>query len=85
MCGVSFPAYLGTEGTATVRSMTELPDLIAKLAELRGVSAEELTEALLALEAGQELTERQGELLTDTLSKVLTKDEQVIMLLRCLI
>ena len=75
--GVAFPAYLGTEGTATVRSMTELPDLIAKLAELRGVSAEELTEALLALEAGQELTERQGELLTDTLSKVLTKDEQV--------
>ena len=44
--GVAFPAYLGTEGTATVRSMTELPDLIAKLAELRGVSAEELTEAL---------------------------------------
>ena len=75
--GVAFPAYLGTEGSATVRSMTELPELIAKLAELRGVSAEELTEALLALEAGQELTERQGELLTETLSKVLTKDEQV--------
>lgn len=75
--GVAFPAYLGTEGSAMVRSMTELPDLIAKLAELRGVSAEELTEALLALEAGQELTERQGELLTETLSKVLTKDEQV--------
>jgi len=75
--GVAFPAYLGTEGSATVRSMIELPELIAKLAELRGVSAEELTEALLALEAGQELTERQGELLTETLSKVLTKDEQV--------
>ena len=54
-----------------------MSDLTAKLAELRGVSAEELTEALLALEAGQELTERQGELLTDTLSKALTKDEQV--------
>ena len=57
--------------------MSELPELIAKLAELRGVSAEELTEALLAVENGDELTERQGELLTGVLSKVLTKDEQV--------
>ena len=73
----AFPAYLGTEGSASVRSVSELVDKIAKLAELRGVSAEELTEALLALEAGQELSERQGELLTETLSKVLAKDEQV--------
>ena len=54
-----------------------MADKIARLAELRGVSADELTEALLALEAGEELTERQGELLTETLSKVLAKDEQV--------
>lgn len=74
---VSFPAYTGTEGTASVRGMTDLTDKIVALAELRGISAEELTDALLALEAGQELTERQGELLTDTLNKVLQKDPEV--------
>jgi len=74
---VAFPAYTATEGTASVRAMTELADKIAKLAEIRGVSAEELTDALLALESGDELTERQGELLTDTLGKVLKKDETV--------
>jgi len=75
--GVAFPAYLGTEGSASVRAMTELAGKIAQLAELRGVSAEELTDALLALESGDELTERQGELLTDTLGKVLKKDPDV--------
>ena len=74
---VAFPAYSGTSGTASVRTVNDLADKIARLAELRGVSADELTEALLALEAGDELTERQGELLTETLSKVLAKDEQV--------
>jgi HK97 family phage prohead protease len=74
---VAFPAYTATEGTASVRAMTELNDKILQLAELRGVSAEELTDALLALESGDELTERQGELLTDTLSKVLQKDPEV--------
>jgi HK97 family phage prohead protease len=75
--GVAFPAYTATDGTANVRSMTELSEKILKLAELRGVSAEELTDALLALESGEELTERQGELLTDTLGKVLKKDPEV--------
>jgi HK97 family phage prohead protease len=74
---VAFPAYTATEGTASVRAMTELVDKIAKLAEIRGVSAEELTDALLALESGDELTERQGELLTDTLGKVLKQDPEV--------
>jgi HK97 family phage prohead protease len=74
---VAFPAYTSTEGTASVRSLPELESMIAKLAELRGVSAEDLTSALLALEAGEELTESQGELLTDTLSKVLQKDPEV--------
>ena len=74
---VAFPAYTATEGTASVRAMTELQDKIQKLAEIRGVSAEELTDALLALESGEELTERQGELLTDTLGKVLKKDPDV--------
>ena len=74
---VAFPAYTSTEGTATVRSLTKLQEMIAKLAEIRGVSAEELTDALLALESGEELTERQGELLTDTLSKVLQKDPEI--------
>lgn len=75
--GVAFPAYLGTEGTAMVRSIGDLASKIVRLAELRGVSAEELTSALLALEAGEELTERQGELLTETLNKVLKKDPEV--------
>ena len=75
--GVAFPAYLATDGTANVRSMNELSEKILKLAEMRGVSAEELTDALLALEAGEELTERQGDLLTDTLGKVLKKDPEV--------
>lgn len=74
---VSWPAYTATEGTASIRSMTDLQEKILKLAEIRGVSAEELTSALLALESGEELTERQGELLTDTLSKVLQKDPEV--------
>ena len=75
--GVAFPAYTATDGSASVRSMNELSEKILQLAELRGVSAEELTDALLALEAGDELTERQGELLTDTLGKVLKKDPEV--------
>jgi HK97 family phage prohead protease len=74
---VSWPAYTATEGTASVRSMTDLEEKILKLAELRGVSAEELTSALLALESGEELTERQGELLTETLNKVLQQDPEV--------
>jgi len=74
---VAFPAYESTIGTATVRSMTDLETKIQALAELRGISAEELTDALLALESGEELTERQGELLTDTLDKVLKKDDAV--------
>jgi hypothetical protein len=57
--------------------MTELRNKIQQLAEMRNVSAEELTDALLALEAGDELTEEQGELLTDTLGKVLKKDPAV--------
>ena len=75
--GVAFPAYPATDGTANVRSMNELSEKILKLAELRGVSAEELTDALLALESGEELTARQGDLLTDTLGKVLKKDPEV--------
>ena len=75
--GVAFPAYTATDGTANVRSINELSEKIIRLAELRGISADELTDALLALEAGDELTERQGELLTDTLGKVLKKDPEV--------
>jgi HK97 family phage prohead protease len=74
---VAFPAYSQTEGTASVRGMSDLTSKIMELAELRGISADELTDALLALEAGSELTERQGELLTDTLNKVLQKDPEV--------
>jgi len=75
--GVAFPAYTATDGTANVRAITELATKIMNLAEIRGISAEELTDALLALESGDELTERQGELLTETLSKVLKKDPEI--------
>jgi HK97 family phage prohead protease len=74
---VSFPAYSATEGMTAVRSARNLAEKIARLAEIRGVTAEELTDALLALESGEELTERQGELLTDTLGKVLKQDPEV--------
>jgi len=74
---VAFPAYPATDGEASVRSNKSLADKIARLAEIRGVTAEELTDALLALESGEDLNERQGELLTETLSKVLKKDESV--------
>ena len=74
---VAFPAYTATEGTASVRSMGELTDKIARLAEIRGVSAEQLTDALLALESDAELTEEQGNLLTETLGKVLKTDPEV--------
>ena len=74
---VAFPAYPATDGQTNVRSSDSLTKKIARLAELRGVSAEEFTDALLALESGDELTERQGELLTDTLGKVLKQDPAV--------
>ena len=74
---VAFPAYTATEGTASVRSVGELTDKIARLAEIRGVSAEQLTDALLALESDAELTEEQGNLLTETLGKVLKTDPEV--------
>ena len=72
---MAFPAYPATDGQAGVRSKNALANKIARLAEIRGVSAEELTDALLALESGEELSERQGELLTDTLGKVLKTEE----------
>ena len=74
---VAFPAYTATEGTASVRSVAGLTDKIARLAEIRGVSAEQLTDALLALESDAELTEEQGNLLTETLGKVLKTDPEV--------
>jgi len=74
---VAFPAYTATEGTASVRSVGELTGKIARLAEIRGVSAEQLTDALLALESDAELTEEQGNLLTETLGKVLKTDPEV--------
>ena len=74
---VSFAAYTATEGTASVRSVGELTDKIARLAEIRGVSAEQLTDALLTLESDAESTEEQGNLLTETLGKVLKTDPEV--------
>ena len=75
---VAFPAYTATEGTASVRSMSDFIDRVRELAEKRGVPAEELVDALLAVENGEELTERQGELLTEVLPKVLKQTKETI-------
>ena len=75
---VAFPAYTATEGTASVRAMSEFIDRVRVLAEKRGVPAEELVDALLAVENGDELTERQGELLTEVLPKVLKQTKETI-------
>mgnify|MGYP003344885697 FL=1 len=75
---VAFPAYTATEGTASVRGMSDFIDRVRELAEKRGVQAEELVDALLAVENGEELTERQGELLTEVLPKVLKQTKETI-------
>jgi HK97 family phage prohead protease len=60
---VSSPAYEGTAGTVAVRSAT-------------GIDADQLADALMRLESGEDLDPTQATLITDVVSK-LTKTEEV--------
>lgn len=60
---VSTPAYEGTAGTVSVRSID-------------GISADTLADALFKIEAGEELDPEQGELVADVISR-LTKTKEV--------
>ena len=62
---VSSPAYEGTAGTVAVRSVTE-----------SGIDADQLADALMRLESGEELDPTQAGLITEVVSK-LTKTEEV--------
>jgi HK97 family phage prohead protease len=63
---VSSPAYEGTAGTVAVRSA---------VAE-SGIDADQLADALMRLESGEELDPNQATLITDVVAK-LTKTEEV--------
>ena len=58
---VAFPAYPGTAGSTAVRGLT-------KLAERAAVDADELADAILALEEGKNLTKEQNSLLSQVIS-----------------
>jgi hypothetical protein len=60
---VSSAAYPATEGTVAVRSTT-------------GIDADQLADALMRLESGEDLDPTQATLITDVVSK-LTKTEEV--------
>jgi HK97 family phage prohead protease len=60
---VSSPAYEGTAGTVAVRSTT-------------GIDADQLADALMRLESGEDLDQKQATLITDVVSK-LTKTQEV--------
>lgn len=62
---VSSPAYEGTAGTVAVRSVTE-----------SGIDADQLADALMRLESGEELDPSSASLITDVVAK-LTKTEEV--------
>lgn len=61
---VSFPAYTSTAGTISVRSAST------------GIDADQLADALMRLESGEELEESHATLITDVVAK-LTKTEEV--------
>jgi exonuclease VII small subunit len=67
---VAFPAYAGTAGTTTVRS-------IEKLAKRAEVDMAELEAALLKLESGEDLDEASRDLLNSVINKVSPAIEEV--------
>ena len=67
---VAFPAYSGTAGTTSVRGL----DKIAKRAD---VDADQLADAILKIEAGEELTSDESELLTRVIAEISPKPETV--------
>ena len=66
---VAFPAYPGTAGSTAVRGLTEL-------AQRASVDADELADAILALEEGKNLTLEQNSLLSQVISAA-TPDSEV--------
>jgi HK97 family phage prohead protease len=66
---VAFPAYQQTAGTATVRSF----DGVAKRAE---VDADQLADAMLAIEDGKDLSLEQSELLTQVIQRLTPQEEE---------
>ena len=67
---VAFPAYSGTAGTTSVRGL----DKIAKRAD---VDADQLADAILKIEAGEELTSDESELLTRVIAEISPKPEAI--------
>ncbi len=65
---VAFPAYQQTAGTAAVRSF----DGVAKRAE---VDADQLADAMLAIEDGKDLSLEQSELLTKVIQRLTPQEE----------
>ena len=65
---VAYPAYQQTAGTATVRSF----DAVAKRAE---VDADQLADAMLAIEDGKDLSLEQSELLTTVIQRLTPQEE----------
>ena len=65
---VAFPAYSQTAGTATVRSF----DAVATRAE---VDADQLADAMLAIEDGKDLSLEQSELLTQVIQRLTPQEE----------
>ena len=65
---VAFPAYQQTAGTASVRSF----DGVAKRAE---VDADQLADAMLAIEDGKDLSLEQSELLTKVIQRLTPQEE----------
>jgi hypothetical protein len=60
---VAFPAYEGTTGTTSVRGL-------AKVAERADVDVDALSDALLKLENGEDMTEEDARLLTEVLDSI---------------
>jgi uncharacterized protein len=65
---VAYPAYQQTAGTATVRSY----DAVAKRAE---VDADQLADAMLAIEDGKDLSLEQSKLLTTVIQRLTPQEE----------
>jgi HK97 family phage prohead protease len=65
---VAYPAYQQTSGTATVRSF----DGVAKRAE---VDADQLADAMLAIEDGKDLSLEQSELLTQVIQRLTPQEK----------
>jgi HK97 family phage prohead protease len=68
---VAYPAYQQTSGTATVRSY----DAVAKRAE---VDADQLADAMLAIEDGKDLSLEQSELLTTVIQRLTPQEEAAV-------